>query len=274
MIGEVVDFGAKVGSITPLAGLDVTGLTNLFGNVTTNNGPIAFNNAVLINANLTLNSGTAATTFGGAVDSGDCTCSLGAAAGALSFGGALGLIERLGAVGLVSTAGVTLPSITAANIAALTDGSLTLATGAVLTASGPNQSLVALPTGTVLTVPGGGAAVILAAGLGFINDCPGSGAIQLTGPAITPPVPGAAPIPPSWQIYSFNPADDVFGGLNSNNTAVWNTLIGQGLTPRPGDRYVFAFQPTPHHRHPQGCQPRQGTYGQRRNIASGVETSP
>ena len=84
----MVNFGGKVGSITPLAGLDVTGLTNLFGNVTTN-GPITFNNAVLINANLTLNSGTAATTFGGAVDSGDCTCSLGAAAGALSFGGAL-----------------------------------------------------------------------------------------------------------------------------------------------------------------------------------------
>ena len=186
--GAVVNFGGKVGSIAPLAGLDVTGLTNLFGNVTTNNGPITFNNAVLVNTNLTLNSGTAATTFGGAVDSGDCTCSLGAAAGALSFGGALGGINPLGAVGLVSTAGLTLPSITAASIAALTDGSLTLATGTVLTASGLNVSSVPLPTGTVLSVPGGGAAVILAAGLGFINDS-GSGAINLTG-FITPPVPG------------------------------------------------------------------------------------
>ncbi len=90
VMGGVVDFGANVGSITPLAGLDVTGLTNLFGNVTTNNGPITFNSAVLINANLTLNSGTAATTFGGTVDSGDCACDLTANAGAFSFGGAFG----------------------------------------------------------------------------------------------------------------------------------------------------------------------------------------
>ena len=41
-------FFDNVGSITPLGGLSVTGLTNLNGNVTTNNGAIAFNNAVLL----------------------------------------------------------------------------------------------------------------------------------------------------------------------------------------------------------------------------------
>jgi filamentous hemagglutinin family protein len=222
--GSVVDFGAKVGSITPLAGLDVTGLVNLFGNLTTSNGSITFNNAVLVNENIALNSGTASTTFGSTVDSGDCACNFAATAGVLSFGGALGGINPLGKVGLASINSMTVPSITAAQIGALSDANLTLAPGTVLTASSP------------------GAAVILAAGLGFINDS-GSGAINLTGSAITPPIPGAAPIFPYWQVYSANPANDVFSGLNSNNTAIWNTLVDQPVT-APGNHYIFAFQPT------------------------------
>jgi hypothetical protein len=47
----------------------------------------------------------------------------------------------------------------------------------------------------------------------------------------------------NWQVYSANPADDVFGGLNSNNTAIWSTTFGEPVT-APGDRYVFAFDPT------------------------------
>ena len=170
--GSLVDFGGNVGSVTPLAGLTVSGQANLFGNVTTSNGPIAFNNALAIAVNAALNSGAGPITFGGAVDSNDCSCDFAATAGALSFGGALGGINPLGNVELASINSMTLPSITAARIVALTDASLTLAPGTVLTASDP------------------GTGVILAAGLGFINES-GSGAINLTGPPITSPVPGA-----------------------------------------------------------------------------------
>ena len=221
--GSLVDFGGNVGSVAPLAGLTVSGRANLFGNVTTSNGPITFNNALAVAVNAALNSGAGPITFGGAVDSDDCRCDFAATAGALSFGGALGGINLLGNVELASIDSMTLPSITAARIVALTDASLTLAPGTVLTASDP------------------GAAVILAAGLGFINDS-GSGAINLTGASITPPVPGA-PVPPNWLIYSASPTGDVFNGLNSGNTAVWNTTLGEPVT-ATGNRYIFAFQPT------------------------------
>ena len=216
--GRVVNFGTNVGSITALAGLDVTGLANLFGNVTTNNGPITFNNAVLLNTSLTLNSGTATTTFGGTVDSGDCACDVTASAGAFSFGGALGGTTPFGAVSLSSTNGMTLPSIFATTILAQTTGAaadLTLGPGTVLTGLGT--------TGTAAT---------LAAGRGFINQSR-AGAIRLNLDG------GTA----RWLIYSANPADDVFNNLNSNNTAVWDTPFG-GTVTAPGDRYVFAFQPT------------------------------
>ncbi len=47
----------------------------------------------------------------------------------------------------------------------------------------------------------------------------------------------------TWQVYSASPSGDVFDDLNSGATAVWNTRFGQPVTV-PGDRYVFAFQPT------------------------------
>ena len=129
----------------------------------------------------------------------------------------MGGTAPLGAVSLTSINDMTLPSITATTILAQTTGAsadLTLGSGTILTASDP--------TGTAVT---------LAAGLGFINKS-GPGAIVLTG----------AEDPPSWLIYSANPADNVFGGLNSDNTAVWNTPFG-GTVTATGDRYVFVFQP-------------------------------
>jgi hypothetical protein len=53
--------------------------------------------------------------------------------------------------------------------------------------------------------------------------------------------PGAVVDP--WQIYSASPTGDVFGGLNSGNTAVWNTTFGEPVM-AAGNRYIFAFQPT------------------------------
>ena len=221
--GATVNFDGNIGSTTPLTGLAVTGPISLFDNVTTNNGSITFNSAVTLDANVTINSGTATTTFGATVDSNPDLFFYGevfdltATAGAFQFGGALGGTAPLGAVSLTSINDMTLPSITATTILAQTTGAsadLTLGSGTILTASDP--------TGTAVT---------LAAGLGFINEF-GPGAIVLTG----------AEDPPSWLIYSANPADDVFGELNSDNTAVWNSPFG-GTVTATGDRYVFAFQP-------------------------------
>ncbi|TXI02366.1 MAG: filamentous hemagglutinin N-terminal domain-containing protein [Rhizobium sp.] len=47
----------------------------------------------------------------------------------------------------------------------------------------------------------------------------------------------------NWLIYSANSGDDTFGGLDSGNTAVWNTAAG-GSVSADGNRYVFAYQPT------------------------------
>lgn len=48
-----------------------------------------------------------------------------------------------------------------------------------------------------------------------------------------------------WLVYSANPAGDTFGGLNSNNSAIWNSAYGN-VDPATlsGNRYIFTFQPT------------------------------
>jgi hypothetical protein len=65
----------------------------------------------------------------------------------------------------------------------------------------------------------------------FINDA-GSSLLTLTGSG-------------RWLIYSNDPADDVFGGLDSGNTAIWNaaSLLPDGVT-QSGNRYLFGIQPT------------------------------
>lgn len=48
-----------------------------------------------------------------------------------------------------------------------------------------------------------------------------------------------------WLVYSSSPDGDIFGNLNSNNTAVWNTSYPTSVPDADtGNRYVFAFQPT------------------------------
>ena len=71
--------------------------------------------------------------------------------------------------------------------------------------------------------------IVLAATRNFINNF-GPGAIVES--AIDP-----------WNIYSASPAGDVFNGLDSGNTAIWNTTFGEPVT-AAGNRYIFAFQPT------------------------------
>ena len=53
----------------------------------------------------------------------------------------------------------------------------------------------------------------------------------------------------SFSIFSQGPAGDTFGGLNSNNQAIWNTnyltrIEDLSSSNSTGSRYVFAFQPT------------------------------
>ena len=46
-----------------------------------------------------------------------------------------------------------------------------------------------------------------------------------------------------FQIYSNVPQDDVFGDLDSGNTAIWDTNYTTGIAAN-GDRYGFVYQPT------------------------------
>lgn len=51
-----------------------------------------------------------------------------------------------------------------------------------------------------------------------------------------------------WVVYSAAPDGDTFGGLDSGNSAVWNSTFASSppllMGNLPGNRYVFAYQPT------------------------------
>ena len=79
-----------------------------------------------------------------------------------------------------------------------------------------------------ITAPSVGTPIILETTGYFVNSAGGNALI---------------PGPGSWQIYSAAPGADTFGGLDSGNTAVWNTPIG-GTVTQAGNAYIFAYQPT------------------------------
>lgn len=68
-------------------------------------------------------------------------------------------------------------------------------------------------------------AVQISAGEAFINNV-GANVIDTNG---------------TWQIFSSTPKNDVFNGLNSNNTVIWNV---DGIGSNEGNRYFFKYQPT------------------------------
>jgi filamentous hemagglutinin family protein len=83
------------------------------------------------------------------------------------------------------------------------------------------------------SVASGSGGVVLAASGNFINDG-GSNAVVASGGG-------------RWLIYSSAPASDVFGGLDSQNTALWNATLASAppaSVSAGGNRYLFAFQPT------------------------------
>lgn len=126
-----------------------------------------------------------------------------------------------------ATIGATAPSgFTLANRQITAPASFTVDQD--LTASGSANvttlgDLTIASTGSV-----SGSAVTLAATGAFINNR-GSDAVTATSDR--------------WLIYSANPAGATFGGLDSGNTAIWNTAPG-AVVSQSGNRYVFAYQPT------------------------------
>ncbi|MEY4966136.1 MAG: hypothetical protein RL274_1719 [Pseudomonadota bacterium] len=74
----------------------------------------------------------------------------------------------------------------------------------------------------------GGDGVVLATPANFLNNA-GAAALQL-------------PNGGRFLIYSASPASGVFGGLNSGNTAIWNTTYPTAVA-AGGNRYIFSSQP-------------------------------
>ena len=77
-----------------------------------------------------------------------------------------------------------------------------------------------------------GANPALSATGAFINDSAGAAVVATSG---------------RWLIYSATPSGDTFNGLNSQNTALWNTIFAQSPPASigaSGNRYAFAYQPT------------------------------
>jgi filamentous hemagglutinin family protein len=118
-----------------------------------------------------------------------------------------------------SVSGTSSPgSSVAGTLDAITPGDITILPGASLASAGTGLSSA-------------GSAIILQAGGNFINNA-GLGQATL-----------AISSNGTFNIYSNGPANDVFGGLDSGNMAVWNTSYQAPVTVS-GNRYIFAIQPT------------------------------
>lgn len=173
---------------------------------------------------------------------------MGIAGSLISTGGLMTLMPLTAGYGIdlgTETAGQL--SLTALELGRISAAQLTIGsstTGAIaisdsFTRSEPlsliSNADITLNTGFAITSAATGNAVVLAAGGNFINNA-GAGAISLTGAGS-----------PRWLIYSPNPASNTFGGLDSGNTAIWNTTH-TGMPPasvtQTGKRYLFGFQPT------------------------------
>src|SRR5271166_688286 len=106
------------GTLALTAGGSVSISSPVSANLIISGSAVTFSGALTLDNNATVNAGTGAVAFGGAVDTGfssSCAagCDLTVGGSSISFGGALGGINALGTVSLASTNGMTLPSITA-----------------------------------------------------------------------------------------------------------------------------------------------------------------
>tara|TARA_R110002012_G_scaffold15595_1_gene61772 strand:+ start:495 stop:3593 length:3099 start_codon:yes stop_codon:yes gene_type:complete len=138
-----------------------------------------------------------------------------------------GLVNTLGGVKVAdNVSGATL-SLKASGDVDVSD-SVSLEDNALLVEA---EGDVHLAAGAVLSSDAAGDALVLSS-TAFINEA-GSDAVQ------------ASHADGRWLIYSDNPDDNTFGGLASGNQALWNTSwSGSPAITAPGNRYVFAMQPT------------------------------
>jgi filamentous hemagglutinin family protein len=129
--------------------------------------------------------------------------------GFAQLGGGSGPLILVNAGGLTIAGQVLASSVTIRT----TGGDLTIATG-----------------GTVRAGAGG---AVLSTDANFINNR-GADAVGASGGG-------------RWLVYSAAPAGNTFGGLDSGNAAVWNATyatLPPGSVTQPGNRYIFAAQPT------------------------------
>ena len=92
---------------------------------------------------------------------------------------------------------------------------------------------VTLNAGAVLSASGAGTAVTLAAKGNFNNNSGnGAGSIAMSDPAAR------------WLVYANAPDGSTYGGLDSQNTAIWNASYTGTPVTQTGNRYVFAYRPT------------------------------
>ncbi|MBV9289063.1 MAG: hypothetical protein JO288_14825, partial [Hyphomicrobiales bacterium] len=125
--------------------VSVTGATGigLAANITTSGGPVTLNDAVQLEANVTVNAGAGGVAFDRTVDSvvgssGPCftACDLTVTGSTISLGGAAGGSSPLGTVSLTSTNGMTLQSIHATRDVTLSAGGFANLLGAISTTTG------------------------------------------------------------------------------------------------------------------------------------------
>lgn len=176
--------------------------------------------------NVAAASGTLVLGLGGAdALSGNVTQTAGTTITAAGLSGATGANVTLanandftGPAGLVSAGNVVINDVNALSVGTIT------ASGTLLATAGGDLTLA----GNVIS-SGGGDAIVLAAG-------PGGAFLNPTARTLAAPS-------GRWLVYSTDPAANAFGGLASGQQALWNRSYPAAV-PEPGNRYVFAIQPT------------------------------
>jgi len=127
----------------------------------------------------------------------------------------------------VFTATGVVGAVTLNNAQSLTLGSIDSGSNAI-SVSTQAGTHIALAAGTVLSSTAANTAITLASSGNLFNR---AGARALSAPN------------GRWLVYSATPVGNAFDGLDSGNTAVWNTANGSPIS-KSGNRYVFAYQPT------------------------------
>jgi filamentous hemagglutinin family protein len=163
-------------------------------------------------------------------DTGDAHIQTGGVLLAQSASGSISLTDpgnQVGAIAVFNAAG----NVVFQASSSLTLASVTATSGGIKIESGGDLTI---ESGSVLTSgQASGYSILLSAGGNFINDA-GPNALSMSSGA-------------TFAIFSATPAGDVFGNLNSGNTAFWNTTYANTVGTNPGNlgnRYVFAVQPT------------------------------